>query len=34
MPARSEGASVRFGGRRVREDSGGYFVEPTVFENV
>jgi acyl-CoA reductase-like NAD-dependent aldehyde dehydrogenase len=31
---RAEGASVRFGGRRVREDSGGYFVEPTVFEGV
>jgi acyl-CoA reductase-like NAD-dependent aldehyde dehydrogenase len=31
---RSDGASVRFGGRRVREDSGGYFVEPTVFEGV
>jgi 4-guanidinobutyraldehyde dehydrogenase / NAD-dependent aldehyde dehydrogenase len=31
---RKDGASVRFGGRRVREDSGGYFVEPTVFEGV
>jgi 4-guanidinobutyraldehyde dehydrogenase / NAD-dependent aldehyde dehydrogenase len=31
---RAEGASVRFGGRRVREDSGGYFVEPTVFDSV
>jgi acyl-CoA reductase-like NAD-dependent aldehyde dehydrogenase len=31
---REDGASVRFGGRRVREDSGGYFVEPTVFEGV
>jgi acyl-CoA reductase-like NAD-dependent aldehyde dehydrogenase len=31
---RADGASVRFGGRRVREDSGGYFVEPTVFEGV
>jgi acyl-CoA reductase-like NAD-dependent aldehyde dehydrogenase len=31
---RADGASVRFGGRRVREDSGGYFVEPTVFERV
>jgi acyl-CoA reductase-like NAD-dependent aldehyde dehydrogenase len=29
-----EGANVRFGGKRVRQDSGGYFVEPTVFENV
>jgi 4-guanidinobutyraldehyde dehydrogenase/NAD-dependent aldehyde dehydrogenase len=29
-----EGASVRFGGKRVRQESGGYFVEPTVFDNV
>jgi 4-guanidinobutyraldehyde dehydrogenase/NAD-dependent aldehyde dehydrogenase len=29
-----EGAHVRFGGKRVRQDSGGYFVQPTVFENV
>src|SRR5262252_5909225 len=31
---RRDGAQVRFGGRRVREESGGYFVEPTVFEGV
>jgi 4-guanidinobutyraldehyde dehydrogenase/NAD-dependent aldehyde dehydrogenase len=31
---RRDGAKVRFGGRRVREDSGGYFIEPTVFEDV
>jgi 4-guanidinobutyraldehyde dehydrogenase / NAD-dependent aldehyde dehydrogenase len=31
---RADGASVRLGGRRVREDSGGYFIEPTVFEGV
>jgi 4-guanidinobutyraldehyde dehydrogenase/NAD-dependent aldehyde dehydrogenase len=31
---RKDGARVRIGGRRVREDSGGYFVEPTVFEGV
>src|SRR4029077_10186076 len=31
---RNAGASLRFGGRRVREDSGGYFIEPTVFEGV
>ncbi len=31
---RKDGAHVRTGGRRVREDSGGYFVEPTVFEGV
>src|SRR5690606_29022904 len=32
--ARAEGADVPIGGRRVREDSGGYFVEPTVFTGV
>jgi 4-guanidinobutyraldehyde dehydrogenase / NAD-dependent aldehyde dehydrogenase len=31
---RDDGASIRIGGRRVREDSGGFFVEPTVFEGV
>jgi acyl-CoA reductase-like NAD-dependent aldehyde dehydrogenase len=31
---RDDGAALRFGGRRVREDSGGYFIEPTVFEAV
>src|ERR1700731_4085246 len=31
---RKDGASVFLGGRRVREDSGGYFVEPTVFDGV
>jgi acyl-CoA reductase-like NAD-dependent aldehyde dehydrogenase len=31
---REDGASIRLGGRRVREESGGYFVEPTVFEGV
>jgi len=31
---RKEGAKVAFGGRRVREDSGGYYVEPTVFDGV
>src|SRR5256714_14326674 len=29
---RRDGASVRVGGRRVREGSGGYFIEPTGFE--
>ncbi len=29
-----EGAEVRLGGKRVRQDSGGYFVEPTVFADV
>jgi acyl-CoA reductase-like NAD-dependent aldehyde dehydrogenase len=28
---RVEGAHVYMGGRRVREESGGYFVEPTIF---
>ncbi len=31
---RKEGAKVAFGGQRAREDSGGYFVEPTVFDGV
>ncbi len=31
---RAEGAQLRLGGRRVREDSGGCYVEPTVFDGV
>ncbi len=31
---RSDGATVALGGSRVRADSGGYFVEPTVFDGV
>ena len=31
---REQGATLRAGGRRVREETGGYFVEPTVFDNV
>jgi 4-guanidinobutyraldehyde dehydrogenase/NAD-dependent aldehyde dehydrogenase len=31
---RKEGADVALGGSRVRQESGGYFVEPTVFSNV
>jgi 4-guanidinobutyraldehyde dehydrogenase/NAD-dependent aldehyde dehydrogenase len=31
---RKDGAEVRLGGSRVRQESGGYFVEPTVFANV
>ena len=31
---RQDGASVYMGGRRVREDSGGFFVEPTIFAGV
>lgn len=30
----SEGAKLVFGGKRTRENSGGYFIEPTVFDNV
>ena len=29
-----EGARVRFGGERVLAESGGYFVEPTIFDQV
>lgn len=29
-----QGASLVLGGRRVREETGGFFVEPTVFEDV
>jgi acyl-CoA reductase-like NAD-dependent aldehyde dehydrogenase len=32
--ARAEGAQARFGGQQVRSESGGYFVEPTVFDGV
>jgi 4-guanidinobutyraldehyde dehydrogenase/NAD-dependent aldehyde dehydrogenase len=28
------GASLRLGGRQVRQETGGYFVEPTVFDGV
>jgi gamma-glutamyl-gamma-aminobutyraldehyde dehydrogenase len=31
---RSEGAKVVAGGERILEDSGGYFVAPTIFEGV
>ncbi len=31
---REDGARVALGGSRVRTDSGGYFVEPTVFDAV
>ena len=31
---RDEGARLRIGGRRVREETGGYYVEPTVFDGV
>jgi acyl-CoA reductase-like NAD-dependent aldehyde dehydrogenase len=29
-----DGASVRLGGNRVRQASGGFYVEPTVFDSV
>ena len=32
--ARSEGARVVAGGERVREDSGGYFIPPTILDGV
>ena len=31
---KSDGAKVAFGGSRVREETGGFFVEPTVFDGV
>jgi 4-(gamma-glutamylamino)butanal dehydrogenase len=31
---RAEGARIVTGGRRVREEAGGWFVEPTVFDGV
>ena len=32
--AQQSGAELVIGGKQVRKDSGGYFVEPTIFENV
>lgn len=31
---RSDGATVALGGKRVRQETGGFFVEPTVFDGV
>ena len=31
---RNDGAELRLGGNRARQESGGFFVEPTVFSNV
>jgi len=31
---KSEGAGLHLGGARVREDTGGYYVEPTIFDAV
>lgn len=30
----SEGAALKMGGKRARTDSGGYYIEPTLFDNV
>ena len=32
--AREEGASIRTGGERVREDSGGYYLRPAILDGV
>jgi gamma-glutamyl-gamma-aminobutyraldehyde dehydrogenase len=32
--AKKEGATLALGGKRVRSESGGYYVEPTVFDEV
>lgn len=32
--ARKEGANLALGGKRVREETGGYYVEPTVFHRM
>jgi acyl-CoA reductase-like NAD-dependent aldehyde dehydrogenase len=29
-----EGAKLAFGGKRVRSDTGGYYIEPTLFDGV
>jgi acyl-CoA reductase-like NAD-dependent aldehyde dehydrogenase len=31
---KAEGASLASGGKRVREDSGGFYIEPTIFHRV
>jgi acyl-CoA reductase-like NAD-dependent aldehyde dehydrogenase len=31
---KQEGAELKLGGKRARADSGGYYVEPTVFDKV
>ncbi len=31
---RNEGARLALGGRRVREESGGFYIEPTIFDAV
>lgn len=32
--AQQEGAALALGGKRVREETGGYYIEPTVFDRV
>lgn len=32
--AKSDGASIVFGGKRILEETGGWFVEPTILDNV
>jgi 4-(gamma-glutamylamino)butanal dehydrogenase len=32
--ARKEGGSLRLGGQQVRKETGGFYVEPTVFDNI
>jgi gamma-glutamyl-gamma-aminobutyraldehyde dehydrogenase len=32
--AQGEGATLRLGGRQVREATGGFYVEPTIFDDV
>ncbi|HVJ43387.1 MAG TPA: aldehyde dehydrogenase family protein, partial [Dongiaceae bacterium] len=31
---KKEGANLRFGGNRVRSETGGYYIEPTLFDGV
>jgi gamma-glutamyl-gamma-aminobutyraldehyde dehydrogenase/4-guanidinobutyraldehyde dehydrogenase/NAD-dependent aldehyde dehydrogenase len=31
---KSEGASLAVGGRQVRQDTGGFYIEPTIFDRV
>lgn len=31
---KEDGAKITFGGNRIRQETGGYFVEPTIFEGV
>ena len=31
---KADGAKLIYGGRQIRQETGGYFVEPTIFDNV